>query len=211
MIIIADNDSKTLEIARGKLMLRTVEQVRVLRADGDDWADLDDYTLVVQFGNTNIASAALTRSADGASLDGSLSTHTSEAAEIFSNVGYKGTQIVRVFLFDATDALAPIALGSVDADMIYNSYGGGDQPAIPTAIQFGKEDISSGAASVTVTFSTAFASAPRIVLPSVSKASVDDPDISHVSVYGIGTTGFSVSLSATTGNANYDLHWEARL
>lgn len=82
--------------------------------------------------------------------------------------------------------------------------GGGDVPAHIKADQTG---ISSGAASVTVTFATAFAAAPVVV------AWLTCSDGSPIQLSTIGnfptTTGFVATLSSNAPTANYVLNWIA--
>lgn len=209
MIIIADTAQKLLSCV-GALALRDRQNVTIMRADGDVFATSTAYTLVVQHGNVNIASVILTQSGDKLNLTGELNTHTSEAVTAFSDRGYVTSIDCRVMLFDATNIAAPVMVAGQDViPMRFNSYGS-DSYAVPSTLQIGSTTIGNGVSTVAVTFTTAFAQAPRIVVALVSTPANAD-NIGCLSVSSLTASGFTANLSATTAVTGYKLFWEARL
>ena len=209
MILLANYAEKTLEV-RGSLLCRDRQAVTVIRSDGEAFATSSGYTLVVQIGNTNVASCTLTKETETGVLTGTLSTHTTEATDAFSLKGNPDSLDARVMLFDATNATQPTLIAGSMASMRYNSYGGDDEPAVPTTIDIGTATIAAAATTKAVTFTNAFDSAPRIVLAQIAKPTGGE-DITVLTVGSITTTGFTATLSAAIPSTGYSIMWQARL
>lgn len=75
-------------------------------------------------------------------------------------------------------------------------------------LQSGSQNIGSGVDTISVTFPVAFAATPDVVL-TISRPAAEDLIQVNIDDASLTTTGFTASLSATTGSANYKLKWFA--
>lgn len=78
-----------------------------------------------------------------------------------------------------------------------------------TDIQAGSQNIGSGVDTISVVFPVAFAVAP-VVVASMSRPVAEGLIEFNIDQASITTTGFTASLGATTGSANYKLKWMAK-
>lgn len=78
-----------------------------------------------------------------------------------------------------------------------------------TSFQAGSQAIGSGVDTISVVFPTAFAVAP-VVVASISRPVAEGLIQVNIDEASITTLGFTASLSATTGSANYRLKWMAK-
>lgn len=89
---------------------------------------------------------------------------------------------------------------------IQGSGGGGGGGSGASTIQAGTANITSGAASVVVTFATVFPNAPSVqavvLVPS-------EQDAVFTAVSNVTTSGFTALLSASVPATGYVLQWQA--
>lgn len=171
-------------------------------------------TPALTFGTTNTAGSASTVIRSDAQLalfDATVPT-TIEPDDAAA-AGSAGVAARR----DHTHAIATAAplggLGTANAEGTSTSFARADHVHLVDsngpAQKFGKEDIGSGATSVSVVYTTAFAATPTVVIPSLVRiGGAADPQVTMM-VTASSTTGFTVTLSGPTPNANYDMHWMA--
>lgn len=116
----------------------------------------------------------------------------------------KAEQIAAAIANNMSTSVSPdTKLEQILADI---ANGGGSA----ASLQVGSQAITNGQNTVTVTFSTTFASTP-VVVATVSRIS-GDPDVyCDVNQDSISTTGFIATLSASVPNGNYKLTWMASI
>lgn len=78
-----------------------------------------------------------------------------------------------------------------------------------TTLQAASQDIGNGVDTISVVFGTAFAAAP-VVVGTISRPVAENLIEVNIDQASITTLGFTASLSATTGSANYKLKWMAK-
>lgn len=81
-------------------------------------------------------------------------------------------------------------------------------PGATSTLQSGSQDIGSGVDTIAVVFPVAYAVAPVVVI-SMSRPVAESLIFVNIDQASITTLGFTASLSATTGSANYKLKWMA--
>lgn len=82
------------------------------------------------------------------------------------------------------------------------------KPSSSVVLDSGAEAIANGAATVSVVFTTVFATAPTVRV-SIARPAGNDMIFANIDSGSITTTGFTAELSNTTPNGNYLLQWEA--
>lgn len=75
-----------------------------------------------------------------------------------------------------------------------------------STLQSGEQPIGNGVDTISVVFPTAYAVAPDVVI-SISRPVAENLIEANIDKASITATGFTVSLGATTGSANYVLTW----
>lgn len=78
-----------------------------------------------------------------------------------------------------------------------------------STLQSGSQAIGSGVDTISVVFGTAFAVAPTVVA-SISRPVAENLVEFNIDEASITVNGFTASLGATTGSANYKLKWMAK-
>jgi len=75
-------------------------------------------------------------------------------------------------------------------------------------VQSGSQAIGSGVDTISVVFPVAYSGVPDVVI-SISRPVAENLIQANIDEASITTTGFTASLSATTGTANYRIKWMA--
>ena len=190
----------------------TALPVTITRKDDDVFASAGtgSYRLAIAYKDTLIAACALTRSTDGSTLTGTLSTNTVEAQTIFSRQGYTPELevMIAVRLLDSDgDVVKNLVLSP--ATMTCTADDGGDVSSVIIS-QSGAAAIDAGTTYIDVTFDTAFAAAPTVVNPTIRKPAADSDDLGAISVSSITTSGFRATFTAAPPVSGYYLMYYAR-
>lgn len=213
MRISLDILNRRVDLAAPLILGETALPVTIVRKDDDAFADSGSgaYRLAIAFRDTLIAACALTESADFKTLTGTLSTNTAEAQQIFASMGYtpeiEVTVAVRLMDSDG-DLVKNLALST--ATMTCTADDGGDVTNV-TVSQSGAAAIDAGATYIDITFDTAFATAPSVVLPTIKKPTADADDVGAISISSITTSGFRASFTAAPPISGYYLMYYARV
>lgn len=77
-----------------------------------------------------------------------------------------------------------------------------------STLQSGSQDIGSTVDTISVVFPIAYAAAPTVIA-SMSRPVAENLIYANIDQASITTTGFTASLSSTTGSANYKIKWIA--
>ena len=77
-----------------------------------------------------------------------------------------------------------------------------------STLQSGSQNIGSGVETISVVFPVAFAATPDVVI-SISRPVDENLIYANIDDASLTATGFTVSLGAATGSANYKLKWMA--
>lgn len=79
---------------------------------------------------------------------------------------------------------------------------------INTTLQSGSQNIGAAVDTISVVFPVAFVALPDVVL-TISRPAAEDLIYVNIDDASLTVAGFTASLSATTGSANYKLKWFA--
>lgn len=81
-------------------------------------------------------------------------------------------------------------------------------PGATSSVQSGSQAIGSGVDTISVVFPVAFGAAPDVII-SISRPVAENLIHANIDSASVTAAGFTASLGATTGSANYVLTWIA--
>ena len=201
-----DGVTKGAIVTGPKFCLYEVRPIAVTLSTGDG-VPAGDYDLTCYFGQTCVASAALTASEDGLTLSGTMNLSTTEMDQVFTRL--PGNRIV--FDYHLWDIHGSVLWGTGRLDIWRSHY----NPALPTPaptlvggmVLSGTESLPTGADHIEVAFIREFTSTPSVVV-AISKPD-NSPNIG-ATVTAITSEGFRAELTAGTPADGYALTWIAR-
>ena len=204
--------NRRVEFAAPPVLGETELPLTIVRKDDDTFADpgTGAYRITISNKQTNIAAASLSRSTDGKTLSGTISLNTTEAQAVFAANGYPTSLdcIASVKLLDVSGNVdKTLCASTVSVEAIADD--GGDVTSV-TISQDGSATITAGTTYIDITFGTAFASAPTVVLTQIEKPSATDDDLGSITISNKTTSGFRASFSAAPSASGYKLNWYAR-
>ncbi len=204
--------NRRVEFAAPPVLGETELPLTIVRKDDDAFADAGSgsYRITISNKQTNIAAATLTRSADGKTLSGTISLNTAEAQAVFTSNGYPPSLdcLASVKLLDSSGNVdKTLCTSTVSVEAIADD--GGEVTSV-TISQDGSETITAGVTYLDVTFGTAFAAAPTVVLTQIEKPAADSDDLGSITISNKTTSGFRANFSAAPPASGYKLNWYAR-
>lgn len=212
MRISADILNRRLDFAAPPVLGETSLPVTIVRGDDDAFASAGTgaYRFTISYKSTNIAACSLSASADNKTLTGTLSLNTTEAQAVFDAGGRAASLecIASLKLLNVSgDVLRSLATSPCTVESIADD--GGDVTDV-TISQSGSTAITIGASTLAVTFATAFASAPTIVISQVQKPASDSDDLGSITISAQTVSGFTATFTAAAPTSGYKLNWYAR-
>lgn len=143
----------------------------------------------------------------GVAVNNDIATYNGVTGKLIKDSGVDVTTVVVGPAVAVSDDIA--TYNGVTGKLIKDSGVAISSIVTNTTLQAGSQAIGIGLATVSVVFPVAFAAAP-VVLVSISRPAAENLIRVNVDEASVTVAGFSATLSAGVGSANYKLKWMAK-